>query len=129
MNVSDNSHLSVDGKGEQTFGSGSETNTNSALSSTFNDERSRLERKIEKLREEITRNSIVREGDIEEYLKLMKNRPENAQIARIRQHFEKKNRKYTQETEHLQVFFFVLYFLFFYIFFLEKIRNIRKTFK
>lgn len=75
------------------------------------DERSRLERKIGKLREEITRNSIAREGDIEEYLKITgsmgQNRSENPQMTRIRQHFEKKNKKYTQETEHLQVFFLI----------------------
>uniref|UniRef100_A0A915DUK0 Golgi membrane protein 2 n=1 Tax=Ditylenchus dipsaci TaxID=166011 RepID=A0A915DUK0_9BILA len=74
-------------------------------SASFVDERSRLERKIEKLREQLTRNSIAREGDVEEYLKNtqgIENMPENPQMVRIRQHFEKKNRKYTQETEQLQ---------------------------
>lgn len=117
MNESGNSRMSGDGGGEKTACSGSVgegTNTYSTLSSTFLDERSRLEHKVEKLREEITRNSIVREGDIEEYLKItasMKNRPENPQMARIRQHFEKKNRKYTQETEHLQVVCFYILLL------------------
>lgn len=90
-------------------------------SASFIDERSRLERKIEKLREEITRNSIAREGDVEEYLKITssigQNRLENPQMTRIRQHFEKKNRKYTQETEQLQV---VLYIKYIYKHFLRK---------
>lgn len=112
MNESSNIRLLGDIDGQKTIASdsvGENNNTYSALSSTFFNERSRLELKIEKLREEITRNYIVREGDIEEYLKItapMKNRPENPQMTRIRQHFEKKNRKYTQETEHLQVFCF-----------------------
>lgn len=85
-------------------------------SASLIDERSRLERKIEKLREEITRNSIAREVDIEEYLKITssmgQNRHENPQMMRIRQHFEKKNKKYTQETEYLQVMFQYIFFLF-----------------
>lgn len=44
-------------------------------------------------------------GDIEEYLRITENpklTQENPQLTRIKQHFEKKNRKYTQEMEFLQ---------------------------
>lgn len=75
------------------------------LSSIF-DERTRLERKIGKIREKITFNTISREGDVEEYLRItsgVDNVTDNPQLARIRQHFEKKNKKYSQEAEQLQV--------------------------
>ncbi|KAI1716543.1 putative transmembrane and coiled-coil 2 protein domain-containing protein [Ditylenchus destructor] len=94
-----------DGAGKREDGSLSTGDENLTPSASVVEQRRRLERKIEKLRDEITRNSISREDDIEEYLKItssLENRPENPQITRIRQHFEKKNRKYTQETEQLQ---------------------------
>jgi len=61
------------------------------------EERARLERKIEKLREKITRKSIARESDVQEYLRVASNieqrnkdRPvsDNPQMARIKHHFE-----------------------------------------
>ncbi|CAD5235756.1 unnamed protein product [Bursaphelenchus xylophilus] len=69
------------------------------------DEHSRLERKIAKVREKITWNTIAREGDVEEYLRItngVENVADNPQLARIRQHFEKKNKKYSQEADQLQ---------------------------
>ncbi|CAD5228338.1 unnamed protein product [Bursaphelenchus okinawaensis] len=69
------------------------------------DERGKIERKITKVREKITMNTIAREGDVEEYLRItngVDNVGDNPQLARIRQHFEKKNKKYSQEADQLQ---------------------------
>ncbi|KAI6243963.1 Transmembrane and coiled-coil domains protein 1 [Aphelenchoides fujianensis] len=72
-------------------------------SASFVDQRSRLERKIEKIREKITKNSIAREADIEQYLNVMNNADaETAQMARLKQNFERKNKKYSQEADALQ---------------------------
>lgn len=74
---------------------------------TFNpngsDERLRLERKIEKIRKKITKNSLEREKDIENYLSVMNKETETAQMSRLKQNFERKNKKYSQEAEQLQV--------------------------
>lgn len=45
-------------------------------------------------------------ADVVDFLSMtsnLKGGQENPQIVRVRQHFEKKNKKYAQETEHLQV--------------------------
>ncbi|VDK49581.1 unnamed protein product [Anisakis simplex] len=69
------------------------------------DERARIERKIEQIKEKLTRISLAREADVDDFLSVTNNMAggnENPQIARVRQHFEKKNKKHTQETESLQ---------------------------
>ncbi|VDM36459.1 unnamed protein product [Toxocara canis] len=71
----------------------------------FGDERGRIERKMEQIKERLTRISLAREADVDDFLSVTSNMgggQENPQIARVRQHFEKKNKKHTQETEHLQ---------------------------
>lgn len=65
----------------------------------------RLERKIEKIRKKITKSSLEREADIEQYLTVINNESETAQMARLKQNFERKNKKYSQEAEQLQVSF------------------------
>ncbi|KAI6173288.1 hypothetical protein M3Y98_01065700 [Aphelenchoides besseyi] len=73
-------------------------------SASFVDQRLRLERKVEKIREKITKNSIAREADIEQYLNIMNNADaETAQMARLKQNFERKNKKYSQEADQLQL--------------------------
>jgi cell shape-determining protein MreC len=45
-------------------------------------------------------------GDLEEYLRItggLETRQDNPQTMRIRQHFEKKNKKYSHELAQLQV--------------------------
>ncbi|KAH7728168.1 Protein C15H9.4 [Aphelenchoides avenae] len=78
----------------------------SSPSASLVDERTRIENKIQKLREKIMRNSIARESDIEEFLRTTStmdhSKPENAQMARLRLHFDRKNKKYSQEAEQLQ---------------------------
>ena len=54
-------------------------------------------------------------GDVEEFLSMSKEAEQragadNPQMARIRQHFEKKNKRHSHDTEHLQVRIFSLYF-------------------
>uniref|UniRef100_F1KZT8 Transmembrane and coiled-coil domains protein 1 n=1 Tax=Ascaris suum TaxID=6253 RepID=F1KZT8_ASCSU len=71
----------------------------------FGDERLRIERKMEQIKERLTRISLAREADVDDFLSVTSNMgggQENPQIARVRQHFEKKNKKHAQETEHLQ---------------------------
>lgn len=116
------------------------------------DDRTRIERKIEQIKERLSRISLAREGiyqllfiflnknfyhgvilnikiflaffslifvssnpthffniisaDVDDFLSMtsnMENGSENPQLARVRQHFEKKNKKSSQEIEHLKV--------------------------
>lgn len=69
------------------------------------DERLRIEHKMDQIKERLTRISLAREADVDDFLSMtsnLKGGQENPQIARVRQHFEKKNKKHTQETEQLQ---------------------------
>ncbi|CAG9538468.1 unnamed protein product [Cercopithifilaria johnstoni] len=69
------------------------------------DERTRIERKIEQIKERLYRISLAREADVDDFLSMtnsMENRSENPQLARVRQHFEKKNKRSSQEIEHLK---------------------------
>jgi DNA-binding phage protein len=81
-----------------------------------------LERKIEKIRKKITKNSLEREKDIENYLNVMNKETETAQMARLKQNFERKNKKYSQEAEQLQVWRF---FIITHKFCVEKARRMR----
>uniref|UniRef100_A0A915PX85 t-SNARE coiled-coil homology domain-containing protein n=1 Tax=Setaria digitata TaxID=48799 RepID=A0A915PX85_9BILA len=69
------------------------------------DERARIERKIEQIKERLSRISLAREADVDDFLSMtnsMEGGSENPQLARVRQHFEKKNKKSSQEIEHLK---------------------------
>uniref|UniRef100_A0A1I7VNB2 Protein CPR-5 n=1 Tax=Loa loa TaxID=7209 RepID=A0A1I7VNB2_LOALO len=69
------------------------------------DDRTRIERKIEQIKERLSRISLAREADVDDFLSMtssMEGGNENPQLARVRQHFEKKNKKSSQETEHLK---------------------------
>uniref|UniRef100_A0A0N5AMQ9 Transmembrane and coiled-coil domains protein 2 n=1 Tax=Syphacia muris TaxID=451379 RepID=A0A0N5AMQ9_9BILA len=68
-------------------------------------ERSKIEDKIVQIKERITKISLARENAVEEFLTMSNNMTGgqvNPQLVRVRQHFEKKNKKFAQETEHLQ---------------------------
>ncbi|KAI6191494.1 hypothetical protein M3Y97_00234300 [Aphelenchoides bicaudatus] len=71
-------------------------------SGSFADEQIRLEKKIEKIRKKITKNSLEREADVERFLNVVNKDGETAQMARLKQNFERKNKKYSQEAELLQ---------------------------
>jgi hypothetical protein len=58
---------------------------------------------MEKIRKKITKNSLERETDVERFLNIVNNETETAQMARLKQNFERKNKKYSQEAEQLQV--------------------------
>ncbi|VDO44568.1 unnamed protein product, partial [Brugia timori] len=69
------------------------------------DDRTRIERKIEQIKERLSRISLAREADVDDFLSMtssMEGGRENPQLARVRQHFEKKNKKSSQEIEHLK---------------------------
>ncbi|KAL3989791.1 putative transmembrane and coiled-coil 2 family protein [Acanthocheilonema viteae] len=69
------------------------------------DDRARIERKIEQIKERLSRISLAREADVDDFLSMtssMEGGSENPQLARVRQHFEKKNKKSSQEIEHLK---------------------------
>uniref|UniRef100_A0A0R3RXG4 Protein CASP n=1 Tax=Elaeophora elaphi TaxID=1147741 RepID=A0A0R3RXG4_9BILA len=69
------------------------------------DDRTRIEHKIEQIKERLSRISLAREADVDDFLSMtssMEGGSENPQLARVRQHFEKKNKKSSQETEHLK---------------------------
>ncbi|VDK74784.1 unnamed protein product [Onchocerca ochengi] len=69
------------------------------------DERTRIERKIEQIKERLSRISLAREVDVDDFLSMtssMEGGSENPQLTRVRQHFEKKNKKSSQEIEHLK---------------------------
>ncbi|VDM07004.1 unnamed protein product [Wuchereria bancrofti] len=77
------------------------------------DDRTRIERKIEQIKERLSRISLAREGvyhfliaaDVDDFLSMtssMEGGSENPQLARVRQHFEKKNKKSSQEIGHLK---------------------------
>ncbi|VDK84551.1 unnamed protein product [Litomosoides sigmodontis] len=69
------------------------------------DDRARLERKIEQVKERLSRISLAREANVDDFLSMTSNMEggsENPQLARVRQHFEKKNKKSAQEIEHLK---------------------------
>lgn len=72
-------------------------------SASVADEQLRLEKKVEKIRKKITKNSLERETDVERFLNVLNNETETAQMARLKQNFERKNKKYSQEAEQLQV--------------------------
>uniref|UniRef100_A0A183E8L0 PCM1_C domain-containing protein n=1 Tax=Gongylonema pulchrum TaxID=637853 RepID=A0A183E8L0_9BILA len=81
------------------------------------DERTKIERKIEQIKERLSRISLAREADVDDFLSMtssMEGGSENPQLARVRQHFEKKNKKSAQEADHLQVMLHV------FSFFLDK---------
>ncbi|WKY16108.1 hypothetical protein Q1695_001077 [Nippostrongylus brasiliensis] len=70
-------------------------------------ERQRLLQKIELARERLKRTSLERERDVEEFLIMTQGAEsqkgvDNPQMARLKQHFEKKNKRHTTELEHLQ---------------------------
>ncbi|MFH4977958.1 hypothetical protein AB6A40_004667 [Gnathostoma spinigerum] len=70
------------------------------------DEKFRIEQKIEQIKERLSRISLAREADVEDFLRMTKsleNGQDNPQMARVRQHFDKKNKKNTQETERLTI--------------------------
>uniref|UniRef100_A0A7E4UMU9 Related to bZIP transcription factor n=1 Tax=Panagrellus redivivus TaxID=6233 RepID=A0A7E4UMU9_PANRE len=74
-----------------------------ASPSVGGDEGQRLTRKIEEYKGRIARNSIKHERELEDYLKLAKTpMDENPQLTRVKQHFERRNKKYNQEMETLQ---------------------------
>uniref|UniRef100_A0A914I735 Uncharacterized protein n=1 Tax=Globodera rostochiensis TaxID=31243 RepID=A0A914I735_GLORO len=78
------------------------TNRNKTVADHLDWKREKLETKMEKIRDKLTRNSIGHEHDVEEFLKLSSHQTDNPQIARIKQHFEKKNKKHAQEAVKLQ---------------------------
>uniref|UniRef100_A0A183C3A2 Uncharacterized protein n=1 Tax=Globodera pallida TaxID=36090 RepID=A0A183C3A2_GLOPA len=78
------------------------TNRNKTVADHLDWKREKLETKMEKIRDKLTRNSIGHEHDVEEFLKLTSHQTDNPQIARIKQHFEKKNKKHAQEAVKLQ---------------------------
>ncbi|XGW32370.1 hypothetical protein V3C99_017150 [Haemonchus contortus] len=70
-------------------------------------ERLRLLQKIELARERLKRTSLERERDVEEFLMMTQGSEsqkgaDNPQMARLKQHFEKKNKRHTNELEQLQ---------------------------
>uniref|UniRef100_A0A914D1K9 Uncharacterized protein n=1 Tax=Acrobeloides nanus TaxID=290746 RepID=A0A914D1K9_9BILA len=97
----------ISGTSDDLDGSGSGFDGTFSSSQYPLDDRARLEQKIEKIREKMTHNSIAHERDLEEYLRItggLETRQDNPQTMRIRQHFEKKNKKYSQELAQLQVY-------------------------
>lgn len=97
-------------------------------SGSFADEQIRLEKKIEKIRKKITKNSLEREADVERFLNVVNKDGETAQMARLKQNFERKNKKYSQEAELLQVtLIFSSYFNNFRFNVLEETRRMRTT--
>ncbi|EYC00539.1 hypothetical protein Y032_0115g524 [Ancylostoma ceylanicum] len=70
-------------------------------------ERLRLLQKIDLARERLKVTSLERERDVEEFLMMThgsecQKGADNPQMARLKQHFEKKNKRHTSELEHLQ---------------------------
>ncbi|VDM75592.1 unnamed protein product [Strongylus vulgaris] len=70
-------------------------------------ERLRLLQKIDLARERLKITSLERERDVEEFLMMThgsecQKGADNPQMARLKQHFEKKNKRHTSELEHLQ---------------------------
>ncbi|CAJ0610195.1 unnamed protein product [Cylicocyclus nassatus] len=73
----------------------------------FDHERLRLLQKIDLARERLKVTSLERERDVEEFLMMThgsecQKGADNPQMARLKQHFEKKNKRHTSELEHLQ---------------------------
>lgn len=70
-------------------------------------ERLKLLQKIESAKERLKHTSLERERDVEEFLMMTHGSEsqkgvDNPQMARLKQHFEKKNKRHTNELEHLQ---------------------------
>jgi predicted nucleic acid-binding Zn-ribbon protein len=77
----------------------------SSPSASLVDQRFRIERKIEKIRNDLMRVMSASECDVDEYLRItskINQKPENPQMLRLKQHFEKKNKRNAQEVEQLQ---------------------------
>lgn len=101
LNESEGSAERLTGSIRSSDGAGSASGYDDVATS----ERSRVEFKIEQIKERLARISLAREADVVDFLAMTNNLrggQENPQIIRVRQHFEKKNKKYAQETEHLQ---------------------------
>uniref|UniRef100_A0A0K0D1X8 Transmembrane protein 63A n=1 Tax=Angiostrongylus cantonensis TaxID=6313 RepID=A0A0K0D1X8_ANGCA len=70
-------------------------------------ERLKLLQKIESARERLKHTSLERERDVEEFLMMthgsrFQKGLDNPQMTRLKQHFEKKNKRHTSELEQLQ---------------------------
>uniref|UniRef100_A0A1I7XUX7 V-SNARE domain-containing protein n=1 Tax=Heterorhabditis bacteriophora TaxID=37862 RepID=A0A1I7XUX7_HETBA len=70
-------------------------------------ERARLEQKIYTVRERLKNINLEREHDVEEFLSTTKESEaqrgaDNPQMARLKQHFERKNKRQKNDLEHLQ---------------------------
>ncbi|KAK6061447.1 hypothetical protein COOONC_00891 [Cooperia oncophora] len=111
ITVEDNSNVSQIGRRRPTDGERSSVRSSEedASGSPGGDDRERLRllQKIEMARERLKRTSLERERDVEEFLMMTRGSEtqkgaDNPQMARLKQHFEKKNKRHTNELEQLQ---------------------------
>ncbi|KAK5974553.1 hypothetical protein GCK32_000805 [Trichostrongylus colubriformis] len=106
ITVEDNSNVSQPTDGERSSVRSSEEDVSGSPGGDDH-ERLRLLQKIELARERLKRTSLERERDVEEFLMMTQGSEsqkgaDNPQMARLKQHFEKKNKRHTNELEQLQ---------------------------
>ncbi|KIH54735.1 hypothetical protein ANCDUO_15118 [Ancylostoma duodenale] len=112
LSIEDNTNASQFGRRRTTDGERSSVRSSEdgASGSPGGDDRERLRllQKIDLARERLKVTSLERERDVEEFLMMThgsecQKGADNPQMARLKQHFEKKNKRHTSELEHLQI--------------------------